>query len=94
MIFIVDDDPSIQRSLTRLLRSAGYEARAFANAAEFLHDLDAAGAAVGCVILDVHMPGMSGPDLQDVINRRVPPCRSMIERQIDRPIPIPSGLVV
>jgi CheY-like chemotaxis protein len=73
MIFIVDDDPSIRRSLTRLLRSAGYEARPFGNAAEFLHDLDVAGTAVGCVILDVHMPSRSGPDLQDVINRRVPP---------------------
>jgi CheY-like chemotaxis protein len=73
MILIVDDDPSIRRSLTRLLRSAGYEARSFASASEFLHDLDAAGAPVGCVIMDVHMPDMSGPDLQDVINRRVPP---------------------
>ena len=44
MIFIVDDDPSVRTSLTRLLRSAGYEARAFANATEFLHELDSAGA--------------------------------------------------
>jgi CheY-like chemotaxis protein len=73
MIFIVDDDPSIRKSLTRLLRSAGREARSFASAAEFLHDLDAAGADVGCVILDVHMPGMSGPELQEVVNRREPP---------------------
>ena len=73
MIFIVDDDPSIRKSLTRLLRSAGREARSFASAAEFLHELDADGAAVGCVILDVHMPGVSGPELRDVINRREPP---------------------
>src|SRR5688500_10695397 len=73
MIFIVDDDPSVRRSLTRLLRSAGYEARAFATAAECLAHVDGTGAAVGCVILDVHMPGMGGPDLQEVINRREPP---------------------
>ena len=73
MIFIVDDDPSIRRSLTRLLRSAGYEARPSASAAEFLHDLDATGAAAACVILDVQMPGVSGPGLQEVIRRRVPP---------------------
>jgi CheY-like chemotaxis protein len=73
MIFIVDDDPSVRRSLTRLLRSAGYEARPSACAAEFLHDLDAAGAAAACVMLDVHMPGASGPGLLEVIRRRVPP---------------------
>jgi CheY-like chemotaxis protein len=73
MIFIVDDDPSVRRSLTRLLRSAGHEARAFATAAEYLEHVDGTGAAVGCVILDLHLPGMSGPDLQELINRREPP---------------------
>jgi CheY-like chemotaxis protein len=73
MIFIVDDDESVRTSLTRLLRTAGYTARSFADAPAFLRDLDAAGTAVGCLILDVHMPGMSGPELQAVIDRRQPP---------------------
>ena len=72
MIFIVDDDPSVRTSLTRLLRSEGYEARAFADAAEYLQHADAAGPPAGCVILDLHMPGMGGLELQEVINRRVP----------------------
>ena len=46
---------------------------AFANAAELLDHLDTAGEDVGCVILDVHMPGMGGPNLQEVMNRRTPP---------------------
>lgn len=72
MIFIVDDDPSVRTSLTRLLRSVDYEAQAFGNSAEFLDGLDAAGQNVACVILDVRMPGMSGVALQEVINRRAP----------------------
>jgi len=73
MIFIVDDDASVRKSLTRLMRSAGYEAWAFATAQEFLAVVDAAGVAAGCVILDLHMAGMNGLDLQKVINRREPP---------------------
>jgi CheY-like chemotaxis protein len=73
MIFIVDDDPSIRTSLTRLMRSVGYVARAFADAEEYLSDADGAAATAGCVILDLHVPGMSGLDLQEIINSRKPP---------------------
>jgi len=73
MIFILDDDQSVRTSLTRLLRSAGYEARAFADADECLADIDAAGLSADCVIIDLHMPGMGGLQLQAVINRREPP---------------------
>src|SRR5687767_14634636 len=72
MILIVDDDRSVRTSLTRLLRSAGYEARAFATAAEYLDEVDGAGATAGCVILDLHLPGMNGLELQELINRRRP----------------------
>lgn len=70
MIFIVDDDRSVRTSLTRLMRSAGYEARAFAGAEGYLDDVEAATA--GCVILDLHMPGMSGLELQEIMARREP----------------------
>jgi FixJ family two-component response regulator len=73
MIFIVDDDQSVRTSLTRLMRSAGYEARAFAGGEEYLSGTGATGTGAGCVILDLHMPGMSGLDLQQAINRREPP---------------------
>ena len=71
MIFIVDDDESVRTSLTRLLRSGGHEARAFANAEACLDELDGTGAAA--MIVDLHMPGMSGLELQEVVNGREPP---------------------
>jgi FixJ family two-component response regulator len=72
MILIVDDDQSIRTSLTRLLRSAGYEARAFADAEEYVRYVSGTEAAANCLILDLHLPGMSGLDLQEIVNRREP----------------------
>jgi CheY-like chemotaxis protein len=74
MIFIVDDDQSVRTSLTRLLRSAGYDVRAFASAEECLDDddFDPTAAPLSCVILDLHMPGMGGEKLQELIKRRDP----------------------
>ena len=63
VIAIVDDDASVRRSLLRVVRSAGYNAEAFASAPEFLTWLSTGRAA--CLVLDVHMNGMSGFDLQD-----------------------------
>jgi FixJ family two-component response regulator len=62
-IFIVDDDPSVRKSLLRLIRSAGWQGEAFASAQEFL--ARAAFSGTGCVVLDVSMPGMTGPELRD-----------------------------
>jgi DNA-binding response OmpR family regulator len=74
MIAIVDDDYSVRTSLARLMRSAGYETRAFANSEEYLNDVDGVAATdFACVILDLHLPGMSGLHLQEVINRRDSP---------------------
>jgi FixJ family two-component response regulator len=62
-IFVVDDDPSVRKALTRLVRSAGYDVQAFASAREFLEsEWDSQGPA--CLVLDVRMPGLSGIDLQ------------------------------
>jgi FixJ family two-component response regulator len=62
-VFLIDDDDDVRRGLRRLIRSAGLSAETFASAREFLDRLPYDG--VGCILLDVQMPGMSGPDLQD-----------------------------
>ena len=62
-VFLVDDDASVRRALTRLIRSAGYKVQAFASAREFL-DRDRASEGSDCLVLDIRMPGLSGLDLQ------------------------------
>ncbi len=63
VVFVVDDDPSVRKSLTRLLASAGYAVEAFASAREFLARERHAGPC--CLVLDVRMPGLTGLDLQE-----------------------------
>jgi FixJ family two-component response regulator len=64
-VFLVDDDAGVRDGLSRLFRSAGWQVMAYASALEFL---DAAALdAVGCIVLDVRMPGMGGPELHDWI---------------------------
>ena len=61
-ISIVDDDPSVGRALARMFRTAGYTVTAFGSAEAFL---EARGpGSTDCLILDVHLPGLSGLDLQ------------------------------
>jgi FixJ family two-component response regulator len=62
-VFIIDDDISVRRGITRLVQAAGYEAEQFASAADFL----ASGKwdAPGCIVLDVQMPDITGPELQE-----------------------------
>lgn len=68
LVCIVDDDDSIRRSLTRLLRSAGLPNTTFASADAFLeypaHD------GPSCLVLDVRMPGLDGLELQQTLNHR------------------------
>jgi FixJ family two-component response regulator len=63
VIAIVDDDPSVRRALRRLVQSAGYMAQTFASARQFLDWLPRGRA--GCLVLDIHLNGMSGFDLQE-----------------------------
>lgn len=67
-VFIVDDDADVRAGLLRLFRSASWNAVAFASADEFLDTAPVGG--VGCVLLDVSMPGMSGPELHGVLAGR------------------------
>jgi FixJ family two-component response regulator len=68
-VFVVDDDPSVQRALRRLLTTNGLRTRIFCSAEEFL-DQEASVPAVGCLVLDVQMPGLSGMDLQAELQKR------------------------
>jgi FixJ family two-component response regulator len=61
-VFLVDDDVSVREGLTELVQSLGLSVRAFASAQDFLAHIDED--AVGCLVLDVYMPGMTGLDLQ------------------------------
>jgi FixJ family two-component response regulator len=68
LITVVDDDESVRESLPDLLKEFGFEAQAFSSAEEFL-----ASESIGetrCLVLDVAMPGMTGPDLQQELTRR------------------------
>ncbi|MEJ0020900.1 MAG: response regulator [Acetobacteraceae bacterium] len=71
LVSIVDDDESVRESLPDLLREFGFAAQAFSSAEEFL-----ASEFIGntrCLILDIAMPGMSGPELQrELALRRQP----------------------
>jgi FixJ family two-component response regulator len=68
LVSVVDDDESVRESLPDLLREFGFAVETFASAEQFL----ASGriAATRCLILDIAMPGMSGPDLQQELTRR------------------------
>jgi len=63
-VFLVDDDASVRKALTRLMKSAGYQVEAFASARDFLEWRNAADRGSGCLVLDIRMPGLSGLDLQ------------------------------
>jgi two-component system response regulator TtrR len=67
IVFVVDDDPSMRRSLESLLRSVGHDVRLFSSAPEFMQAVR--NDAPGCLVLDVRLPGMSGPELQEYLRR-------------------------
>ena len=79
MVFIVDDDASVRKSLVRIIESLGYMVEAFSSAEGFMdreyHD------GPSCLILDVRMPGKSGIDLQ----------KELAARDIDLPIIFITG---
>jgi FixJ family two-component response regulator len=64
-VAVIDDDASVHRALQRLLQSAGFTVETFATAREFL-DADC-WAQTACLVLDIHLPGMSGFELAEYL---------------------------
>ncbi len=65
LVFVVDDDASVRKSLARLVKAAGYEAETFASVRDFLARRPFDGPC--CLVLDVRMPGLTGLDLQEAL---------------------------
>jgi len=78
-VYIVDDEELVCKSMCKLVESVGYPARAFTSAEEFLAEIDSI--KTGCILIDVCMPGLSGLELQHILN----------ERHIKLPVFIISG---
>jgi len=70
-VFIVDDDASFLKSVTRLLRAAGFSVQAFESAKKFLEQL--APEMSGCVLADLQMPGLNGLELQEALAKSANP---------------------
>jgi FixJ family two-component response regulator len=62
-IFIIDDDASVRKGLSRLIHSLEFNVEAYESAEQFLERENYQG--IGCIVLDIRMPGLSGIDLQD-----------------------------
>ena len=68
LVAVVDDEEPVRRALERLFRSAGLETETFASGGAMLEDLERR--EPDCVVLDLHMPGMSGFELQEALAER------------------------
>lgn len=68
IVYIVDDDPSVRRSLARLIRLEGFRVETFAQAQDFLDEKERTDPS--CLVLDVNLPGRSGLDLQRELSSR------------------------
>jgi FixJ family two-component response regulator len=81
VVAIVDDEPGVRRALQRLLGTDGFEARPFSSGDEFMDHLDG----IDCVILDLHLPGMSGFDVQKALAARGAPIAVVVLTGNDTP---------
>ncbi len=79
VVYIVDDEELVCKSMCKLVESVGYPARAFTSAEDFLANLESV--KCGCILIDVCMPGLSGLELQHILN----------ERHIEMPVFVISG---
>ena len=67
-VFVVDDDPSIRRALTRVIQSVGLATETYPGAQQFLDAYDPA--RLGCLVLDIRMPHLDGLELQALLDRQ------------------------
>jgi FixJ family two-component response regulator len=67
-VYIIDDDESVRKGLCRLIRSAGFEPRAYASSEQFLAQIAAED--TGCVLLDITMPRVSGHQVQERLKEK------------------------
>jgi two-component system response regulator FixJ len=67
IVYVIDDDDGMRRALSLLLSTVGYKTLVFANPSDFLSQFDPD--THGCLVLDIRMPGMSGLELQQHLNR-------------------------
>lgn len=81
VVAVVDDEQPVRRALQRLLRTAGFDVRLFATGAEFMAHLTG----IDCVILDLHLPDMSGFDVQDALSARGAPIPVVVVTGNDTP---------
>jgi FixJ family two-component response regulator len=75
VICIIDDDASVLKGLTRLFQAWGYTVRPFSSAQQFLEVPAHDDGNIGCLVVDVHMPGMSGVELRttlEITGRHLP----------------------
>jgi two-component system response regulator FixJ len=79
LVHVIDDDDAVRDSLQFLFESAGMDARGYESADDFLRGL--AGGVAGCVVTDVHMPGMNGLDL----------VRELRDRGVEAPVIVITG---
>jgi RNA polymerase sigma factor (sigma-70 family) len=76
VVFVVDDDESLRRSLERLLRVSGYTVQSFPSAAAFLEQPEPD--CPSCLLLDIRMPELTGLDLQQAVNQERPALSVML----------------
>ena len=68
LVHVVDDDASFRTAVSRLLRTGGYQVATYASAQQLLEHLPQ-DSSLGCILLDVQIPGLSGPELQDRLSK-------------------------
>jgi len=81
VVAVVDDEQPVRRALQRLLRASGFDVRLFSTGSEFMSHLEG----IDCVILDLHLPGMSGFEVQEALSARGAPLPVVVLTGNDTP---------
>jgi FixJ family two-component response regulator len=76
LVFVIDDEEPVRNGVSRILRAIGVENTMFASAESFLESYT--GREEGCLLVDIRMPGMSGLDLLEELERRQTPLKAIV----------------